>query len=130
MGTQLDFANNTASRRIGFCSDRGIGNARHLLAHWNLSGLSSDRTISAVAEVVGHGRIRISAQAFVEERRNATAHVVLRCAVDPSDVWIAKDITLDLNDGYLGMWSGAVQNNSAMHHLADAELVVGIVWKP
>ena len=128
MGARLDFAsNNTASRRFGFGSDRRIENAWDRLAHWNVSGLSSDRTVSAVAEVVGQGRIRISAQAFVEERRNATVHVVLRCAVDPSDVWITGDIKLDLNGGYLGIWSGAMQDNGAMHHLTDAELVVGPV---
>ncbi len=94
--------------------------------HWNAIGQYSGRGVSAVAEVIGEGRIRISVRALVQELRNATVLVVLRSLADPADLWVTRRIKLDLNDGYQGHWSGTLQDD-ASKNVADAEMIVRII---
>ncbi len=114
----IGFADQDASKRIA--SSRVPEIPAHTL-HWNVSGLSPDRTLSAVAEVIGQGRIRISVRAFAPESRNSSVIVVLRSKTAPTVVWLSKEITLNLNDGWIGHWSGPIGN---AFHPADAAIAV------
>jgi hypothetical protein len=92
--------------------------------HCNFASLSPDKTLSAVAEVIGHGRIRITVQAFAPEARNSTSAIVVRSKTNPATVWLCKQITLNLNDGWVGDWSGPIGNAGSDFRPADAALAI------
>ena len=92
--------------------------------HWNVTSVCPDGSLSAVAEVVGHGQFRISVQAHKEDIRNGLVQVILRSKVDPSDIWLAKRIPLDLNNGYSGHWSGQIGAGELKDRTTEAILLV------
>lgn len=91
---------------------------------WNVESLSRDGTLSAVAEVIGQGRIRVSVRAFAPELQNSSVSIVLRSKSNPSDVWLSKKITLDLNHGLIGLWTGPIGIADSNIRGTDAAIVV------
>jgi hypothetical protein len=91
---------------------------------WKVQGQSRDRTLSAVAELLGLGQLRITVEAYSPEMRNSTVQVILRSAGDPSDVWLRKKLELDTDEGRRGSWSGRIGVGELRNRATDATLVV------
>lgn len=89
-----------------------------------VSAFSPDGAVSADAEVVGEGLLRITIKALIPEMRNAEVRVILRSKADPSEVWLSRKIKLNRNDGERGSWSRKIGEEELRNRRSAATLLV------